>query len=163
MDAHLWPALNTALIDWSTVTSQEVKVKTDIDLYYYLYMLKFSLNHKLSISEYGKVEKALTQEYTIKHPGRDTCWLCKLNYFIHTFITDTQTPRSIQFNKFFCGERDNTFTCSATKPEFTCYILALILQNVDAIFPLPTKKRLLIVKGKNSTYTTQLYNQLDFY
>lgn len=73
MDAHLWPALNTALIDWSTVTSQEVKVKTDIDLYYYLYMLKFSLNHKLSISEYGKVEKALTQEYTIKHPGRDTC------------------------------------------------------------------------------------------
>ncbi|XP_052686989.1 uncharacterized protein LOC128166095 isoform X1 [Crassostrea angulata] len=68
MDAHLWPALNTALIDWSTVTSQEVKVKTDIDLYYYLYMLKFSLNHKLSISEYGKVEKALTQEYTIKHP-----------------------------------------------------------------------------------------------
>lgn len=69
MDVHLWPALNTALIDWSTVTSQEVKVKTEIDLYYYLYMLKFSLNHKLSISEYGKVEKALTQEYTIKHPG----------------------------------------------------------------------------------------------
>lgn len=69
MDAHLWPALSTALIDWSTVTSQEVKVKTEIDLYYYLYMLKFSLNHKLSIYEYGKVEKALTQEYTIKHPG----------------------------------------------------------------------------------------------
>lgn len=73
MDAHLWPALNTALIDWSTVISQEVKVKTDINLYYYLYMLRFSLNHKLSISEYGQVEKALTQEYTIKHPGRVTC------------------------------------------------------------------------------------------
>lgn len=155
MDAHLWPALNTALIDWSTVTSHEVKVKTDIDLYYYLYMLKFSLNHKLSISEYGKVEKALTQEYTIKHPGIDTCWHCKLNYFIHTFITDTQTPRSIQSNKFFV-ERDNTFICFDTKLEFTCYILALILQNVDAMFLLPTKKRLLIVKGKNSTYTTHV-------
>lgn len=65
-------------------------------------------------------------------------------------------------NKFL-GERDNTFICSDTKSEFTCYILTLILQNVDAMFPLPTKKRLLIVKGKNSTYTTQLYNQLDFY
>lgn len=69
MDAHSWPSLTTSLIDWSIVTSSGVKVRTDIDLYYYMYMMKFSLNHKLSVSEYGKVEKALTLEYILKHPG----------------------------------------------------------------------------------------------
>ncbi|XP_061181618.1 uncharacterized protein LOC133190156 [Saccostrea echinata] len=68
MDAHLWPTLNTTLIDWTSVTSNRVKVRTDIDLYYYQYLLKFYLNHKLSISEYGKVEKALTKEYIDRHP-----------------------------------------------------------------------------------------------
>lgn len=69
MDAHSWPSLTTSLIDWSILTSSGVKVRTDIDLYYYMYIMKFSLNHKLSVSEYGKVEKALTLEYILKHPG----------------------------------------------------------------------------------------------
>ncbi|XP_062576750.1 uncharacterized protein LOC134238644 [Saccostrea cucullata] len=69
MDAHLWPTLNTTLIDWTSVTSTKVKVRTDIDLYYYRYMLMFYLNHKLSVSEYGKVENALTKEYTDRHPA----------------------------------------------------------------------------------------------
>lgn len=112
-------------------------------------MLKFFLNYKLFIFEYGKVEKVLIQEYIIKYLGRDICWLCKLNYFIYIFIIDIQIFRLIQFNKFFCGERDNIFICFVIKLEFICYIFVLILQNVDVIFLLFIKKRLLIVKGKN--------------
>jgi hypothetical protein len=69
LDGHLWPTLNATLIDWTTVTSTKVKVRTDVDLYYYRYMLYFRLNHKLSVSEYGKVEKAMTQQYVKQHPG----------------------------------------------------------------------------------------------
>lgn len=108
MDVYLWLVLNIVLIDWSIVIFYEVKVKIDIDLYYYLYMLKFFLNYKLFIFEYGKVEKVLIQEYIIKYLGIDICWYCKLNYFIYIFIIDIQIFRLIQFNKFFV-ERDNIF------------------------------------------------------
>lgn len=69
LDGHLWPALNATLIDWRIVTSSKVKVRTDVDLYYYRYMLHFKLDHKLSLSEYGNVEKAMTEQYVDQHPG----------------------------------------------------------------------------------------------